>query len=51
MAGEANLLGRLAIHYKLLTAEQLAETTLAQSRDIVLVDCEHERELAAPDEC
>jgi len=34
MAGEANLLGRLAIHYKLLTPEQLAETTLAQSRDI-----------------
>ena len=34
MTGEKNLLGRLAIHYKLLTAEQLAETTLAQSRDL-----------------
>ena len=33
MSGETNLLGRLAIHYKLLTPEQLAETTLAQSRD------------------
>jgi twitching motility protein PilT len=33
MSGEKNLLGRLAIHYKLLTPEQLAQTTLAQSRD------------------
>jgi twitching motility protein PilT len=32
MSAETNLLGRLAVHYKLLTPEQLAETTLAQAR-------------------
>ena len=32
MSAELNLLGRLAVHYKLLTAEQLAETTRAQAR-------------------
>jgi len=34
MSSEKNLLGRLAVHYKLLTPEQLAETTLAQSRQV-----------------
>lgn len=34
MSSEANLLGRLAVHYKLLTPEQLAETTQAQARQI-----------------
>jgi twitching motility protein PilT len=32
MSGEPNLLGRLAVHYKLLTPEQLAESTRAQAR-------------------
>ena len=32
MGGEPNLLGSLAVHYKLLTAEQLAESTRAQAR-------------------
>ncbi|MEO8275232.1 MAG: type IV pilus twitching motility protein PilT [Thermoanaerobaculia bacterium] len=32
MSAEPNLLGRLAVHYKLLTAEQLAETTRTQAR-------------------
>jgi twitching motility protein PilT len=32
MSAELNLLGHLAVHYKLLTAEQLAETTRAQAR-------------------
>jgi twitching motility protein PilT len=35
MSSETGLLGRLAVHYKLLTPEQLAETTLAQSRSTV----------------
>jgi twitching motility protein PilT len=33
MSSETGLLGRLAVHYKLLTPEQLAEATLAQSRE------------------
>ena len=33
MSAETPLLGRLAVHYKLLTAEQLAETTRAQARE------------------
>jgi twitching motility protein PilT len=32
MSADLHLLGRLAVHYKLLTAEQLAETTRAQAR-------------------
>lgn len=32
MSEDLHLLGRLAVHYKLLTAEQLAETTRAQAR-------------------
>ena len=32
MSEDLHLLGRLAVHYKLLTAEQIAETTRAQAR-------------------
>lgn len=32
MSEDLHLLGRLAVHYKLLTSEQLAETTRAQAR-------------------
>ncbi|MEO7975303.1 MAG: type IV pilus twitching motility protein PilT [Thermoanaerobaculia bacterium] len=32
MSADLHLLGRLAVHYKLLTTEQLAETTRAQAR-------------------
>jgi twitching motility protein PilT len=32
MSSDLHLLGHLAVHYKLLTAEQLAETTRAQAR-------------------
>ena len=32
MSDDLHLLGRLAVHYKLLTAEQLAETTRAQAK-------------------
>ncbi len=32
MSADLNLLGRLAVHYKLLTPEQLAESTRAQAR-------------------
>jgi twitching motility protein PilT len=32
MSADLHLLGHLAVHYKLLTAEQLAETTRAQAR-------------------
>jgi twitching motility protein PilT len=35
MSGEPGLLGRLAVHYKLLTPEQVAETTQAQARETV----------------
>lgn len=33
MSAETPLLGRLAVHYKLLSAEQVAETTRAQARE------------------
>ncbi|MGE0641471.1 MAG: type IV pilus twitching motility protein PilT [Thermoanaerobaculia bacterium] len=33
MSSETSLLGRLAVHYKLLTAEQVAETTRAQAKE------------------
>jgi twitching motility protein PilT len=33
MASESSLLGRLAVHYKLITADQLAEATRAQERE------------------
>ena len=33
MSSDSPLLGRLAVHYKLLTAEQVAETTRAQARE------------------
>ncbi len=32
MSADLHLLGHLAVHYKLLTAEQLAEATRAQAR-------------------
>ncbi len=35
MSADLHLLGRLAVHYKLLTTEQLAETTRAQARSAV----------------